>query len=283
MTDLTRTALARSRLLAAAALTGALALTGCTTHSATSAAALTARAGIVKLTTGNFVSTIEAAQEKAGSAHEHLAITAARQTVTIDANITGLGDASKTALRENLTISGQPAISVIEVAKKVYVNLGKDSGNTYLDLSSAAPSSAAGKQAASIDSAVSQSDPTGEWGAMKTAVQYVQRAGDPTTIDGVATTPYVVGIDTAPLAATLGTLTGADAALPPQLDIDYWIGPDGLPRRISLLVGGADEEEYFTHWGAAVVVAPPTVHGKATPTTASAAAADWRGEGGAPA
>lgn len=265
MTHPTRPAHRHTLLLAAAALGCALALSGCAAQNP----ALAAQQPAVKLTTGNFLSTIEAAQKKAGSAHEHIVTTAAKQTATIDGDISGLADTSKLAIRENLTISGKPAWSLIDVDKKVYINLGKDTGNAYLALSGAAASSPAGKASDTINDAISQSNLLTQQAAMKEGIQYVQRAGDPTTIDGISATPFVVGVDTAPLADTLSSAGVSSAALPPQIDIDYWIGTDGLPRRISLLVGGVDEEAYFTHWGAAVVITAPTAPPAAAETTAA--------------
>lgn len=255
------------RLPGALALSAALALTGC---AATTAAAPPKPA--ISLDKTSFGTTLGAAESKAESVHEHITTTVDKKSATIDADFTDIGgDPAKLAMRETLAVSGQPTAEVIYVDKTFYIDLGTATGNAYLKLDAAHPGPLA-KVSGSVTSTQAETDPTAVTAELKKALLFVQKAGDTATIDAVPTTPYLVGLNASALSGILGPLAG-NTALPAEVDIDYWIGADGLPRRSSLVLDNIDEETYYTNWGDPVSIKAPAPGAARTETTA--AARDW--------
>jgi hypothetical protein len=241
-----------SALALALALAAVLALTGCTSL----ASAVDGKPAIV-LTKKSFEPTITAAQVKASSVHEHIVTVVDKKTVTVDADVTGLGaDPTKLAMRETLQVTGQPQASVVYVDQTFYVNLGQATQNGFLKLDTQSPGPLAAI-ASSVTGSQAQADPQASLKQLGDALLFVQQAGSPTVIDSVKTTPYLVGIDARKAAGLLGGLGVAATAFPSEVDIDYWIGSDGLPRRSSLTIGDLDVETSYSQWGSAPKVIAP--------------------------
>jgi hypothetical protein len=117
--------------------------------------------------------------------------------------------------------------------------------------------------AARYDSLMSRLDPASMLKAFRATTQ-LRRVGD-ATLHGVATTHYVVTVDTAKLLRVLGTdgMTGSHVnqmrgELPKTFAYDVWLDSSHRPARIKGAYGGIAVDVTFSSWGESVSVhAPP--------------------------
>jgi len=95
-------------------------------------------------------------------------------------------------------------------------------------------------------------DPKAQQKAFEAAITDFKQSGEPETLDGVKATPYVITLDPAKAPETFGT-----TATEP-LKFTFFIGPDGLPRKMVYNDKNGQFTALYTDWGAPVdIEAPP--------------------------
>jgi hypothetical protein len=209
------------------------------------------------LTATSFPTTIQAAEKNVRSVHEHIVTQTGKKTSTIDADVV-VNPQNQPSVRETISSTGQPKTEVIYVGGVFYVNAGATTHNTWLTIDPKDPSNPLGSAAAELLPSITQADPSQSASLQKTAIAYVQVSGNPVTLDQEHTTPYMVAINTTAALGQLGTLGQAIAnSLPAQLDYDWWIGDDGLPRRYTVVVTGMNQDALFTDWNKPIHITAP--------------------------
>lgn len=246
------------RLLPAAALAVVLVLTGCGGNDGANGDGAGAAAGKDDrdsaataggpLTKDNFAQRLAGAQVEAGSGHFTMTAGEGDQSVTSKGKFSF--DDSGTPASQMATEMGDVySMDLVMTGGKLYLNMGALTENKYVEVDL---DEAAGEYGDLAD----QSDPTHQLELMQKSVTSFTEEGDGPTIDGVATTRYVVALDTEKV------LEGEDAAqiegtMPKTLTYELFVGADDLVRRITYDLAGSTFIIDYTKWGEDVSIAAP--------------------------
>lgn len=259
------TAHRRPLLTVAVLAASALALTGCARMPALDFPTVQQKPAH-PLTAKTFLPTIGQAEGRARSFHEVLQAQSGKKSETIQADVAIA--AAGLELKETIAESGQPEVDAVLVGGKLYVRTAKLDHGAWASVDLNALGKELGASAASLG--ISASTPEQSTELLKKAIAYVQPSGQPVVVDGVEATPYVVAIDTAAAPEFLGPLALVAGQLPAQLDYDWWVGADGLPRRYTVLADGLSEDVRYTGWNQPVTITAPVVPPAASTSTSAA-------------
>jgi len=248
MTTTTPRRLAIAAVLAASAL----ALTGCSMPAALTPDA--ARSSVHELTAKDFAATLAAAQKNARTFHESLQASSGKTTLSIRADVSE--GAPGFAMRETVQVTGKPQTEVIVSSGKVWARSAKLTGGAWAASSLSQVAASLGLAPAALGT-TGQAPAAAAFRAQAGAVAYTQTSGSQVQVDGVWAAPYVVAIDTAAADAFVAPLAAVAGTLPEQLDYDWWIGQDDLPRRYTVITGAASEDVTFTGWNQQIRIVTP--------------------------
>lgn len=245
---------------AGGAATLALALTGCASADPQPAATV-APVGFASAVS-EAIKTATAVQVK------ETVTTDGKTTFTIDAQVTGI-PGGKPQVSEHVK-SSSSTVDAIYTDGMFYANTGASSFNHYLEVTPGPK--AKDPLAATIGPYLTSMTTAHSPGSLAPAGQgivFAQPAGPDAVVNGTRTTPYLVAIDTQKAESALALLLHLDpqlaAAIPAEVNADYWLAGDNLPLRVSVITGTTDIEASY-QWNASAPISAPAVTQQLTAT-----------------
>jgi len=209
-----------------------------------------------EITAANFVETIAGAQQSAGSYDFTMTMSAAGQTISATGSAQ-LTDTPEVAM--SMEYPGAGSMEMRLVDSVMYMNMGEATGGKFLQIDPTDPSN---PLSASFSEMTGDLDPTKGMAGQQAAIVSVEKAGEPEQLDGVAAQPYQVVIDPSkiegPQRDAIDQAAAAGVALPATFEYTFWIGPDGLARKMAFDLLGSQTEMTFSNWGAGAPIVAPT-------------------------
>lgn len=202
-----------------------------------------------------FVDRLTTASKGVGSVTIAMTTTVGGQTVHIDAKERlAAGD---TAVEETMEVAGSTL--VVRLVDRVGYVSGIPGVDGWVRVDPSDKDDPASRRLASALDSLDQLDPVGAVPGLRGAITSLVAAGDPVPLDGVEAQPYRVVVDTTKITGVARQeLSALGASMPGTVDYTYWVGSDGLVRRISTTTMGASVEMIMTGWGDPVTIeAPP--------------------------
>jgi hypothetical protein len=149
-------------------------------------------------------------------------------------------------------------LSVIVVDEVMYLEMGGLTGGKYVKYDLRDANSSMGDLLTGV-----QLNPTAQLRGFRGAIEDFDVDGTE-RLDGVDTAHYRVTVETAALLDNLDTssdqLFGAGVEPPEQLTYDFWVGPDRLPRRISVTMADLTTQMDMRAWGEPIDIKAPSPH-----------------------
>lgn len=208
----------------------------------------------VVLTTASFVGTTTTAQQAAGSYDFSVDETSDGRTLRTTGSVR-LGPPMAIAMA---SVQPEGTLELRLVDGLMYVNTGEPTQNLFVKID---PNDPDDPFSAAMGDSLDQVDPATSIQSQQSGLVSVTAKGAPEQLDGVVARPYEVVVDpsrvTGPARAALDAAARYGQTLPATIVSTYWVGSDGLIRRMSTELLGVRSEMTLTHWGAgAAVVAP---------------------------
>jgi len=209
-----------------------------------------------ELTATSFADMVDK-QIDAGTYHTSMTIGADELTINAE------GDARLTAegaeMSMTMTVPGlDGGMELRMVGGKLYMNMGEMTGDKFYVID---PTDSDDPIASSFGSSLDQMSATESMESIKDAIVSVEKSGDPETIDGVEAQPYEVVVDTSKVtgavAEQFAQAREAGATLPTTFTYVYYVGSDGLPRKMTMNLEGSATEMTFSGWGEDVTIEAP--------------------------
>ncbi|WP_019135478.1 hypothetical protein [Cellulomonas massiliensis] len=215
-----------------------------------------AEGGTFELTPANFADMVDK-QIDAGTYHTTMTIGAEGQTINAEGDAR-LSD-SGAEMTMTMSVPGMDGgMELRMVGGKLYMNMGELTGDKFYVID---PTDADDPIASSFGSSLDQMSAAESMESIKDAIVSVEKAGDPETIDGVDAQPYEVVVDTTKVTGAAGEqfqqAEEAGATLPDTISYVYFVGPDGLPRKMTMDLEGSTTEMTFSDWGEDVTIEAP--------------------------
>lgn len=242
-------ALMRRLVLGSLAAALAAGLTGCATPGDTTRAAVTVE---------NFAEIVAAGQADLDpvSCTFSMTSTVARVTLTGSGAMQMQADGTP-AMTMTMTVPDAGEAEMRLVGGLIYMNMGELTGGKWVALDPA--------DATIGMPELPEIDPARDVADLAPALVSVTEVGAPESLDGVEVRQYKVVVDLAKVTGTmreqldksLATLRDAGAEVPTELTYHYWLGADGLPRKMSVDVADTQTEMTFADWGKPVEVLAP--------------------------
>jgi hypothetical protein len=207
------------------------------------------------LTAANFITSVSGAQQAAKSAHMQMTLVTAGENITAEGDVLANPAATNDEMSLTMNVPGASGVKVKFIGGILYFDLGTASQNKYVKID---PSDQSDPLAKTFSGLLNEINPSNSLAGLKGAIKSVKVAGPAVAIDGVKATPYDVVVNTSALRSSLGLSGSAAAALPAQIEYEYWVGPDNPPRRMTYSASGTSEKIEFTKWGEPVSVQAPT-------------------------
>ena len=244
-------ALPRRLVVLASASALVVGLAGCASKGSTEA---------VELTVENFAQTIAAAQSQIDpvSCTFELSVTALGTTMSS----TGAMRATEDGVAEMSMTMDLPdvgSVDMLMVDGAVYMNMGELTGGKWFVIDIDDPS-------LGLDQ-MPEVDPVGDAQDLQPALISVTKVGEPEVVDGVEVQEYEVVVEPAKVGGDMkkqmdeswAQLEEQGIELPTELTYHYFLGADGLMRRVSVeMLDGLSTEMTFADWGQPVdIEAPP--------------------------
>lgn len=201
------------------------------------------------LTVDNFGERVVAAQHDAGGVEVDMEMGVEGQTVQASGAMLSGDSLESTQMQLTMEVPGEGTMEMRMVDGVMYMEI-PEMGWISMDLAEAA-------QSMGLD--MGSFDPSAQIEAFDEALVSLEASGEPEELDGVQAQPYTLVLDAQTLTDLEGFegLEGSDD-LPEQLEVEMWIGPDDLPRRMVMDVEGDAMTMNMSNWGADVnVEAPP--------------------------
>lgn len=212
--------------------------------------------GAFELTPANFADMVDK-QIDAGTYHTTMTIGAEGQTINAegDARLTDTG----AEMTMTMSVPGMDGgMELRMVGGKLYMNMGELTGDKFYVID---PDDADDPLASSFGSSLDQMSAAESMESIKDAIVSVEKAGEPESIDGVDAQPYEVVVDTTKITGAAGEqfqqAEEAGATLPATISYVYFVGPDGLPRKMTMDLEGSTTEMTFSDWGEDVTIEAP--------------------------
>lgn len=212
-----------------------------------------------KLTAETLFPRVSKAQQKAGSSHISMTLTAptgqkfnSRGQMKLGAN------AQNTAMAMTVD-SGTGGLGTVElrlVDRAFYISLGALTQNKFAKIDLTDKSNPIARQYGSI---LENVDPARQVRQYEDAITKFDASGEATEIDGVEAQPYRITVDPSK-AEQLKQLD--PAALPESITFTLYVGPDDLPRRMVSQMpspsGTTKLQLDYTRWGEKVTIMAPS-------------------------
>ena len=209
-----------------------------------------------ELTKENFFTEVTKAQQQAGTSHLEMAFGVGGQEVTASGDVSVGETPTDSAMSLTMDLGGQGGIEMRLVDGVLYLNMGPMSQNKFAKVDLTDPDDPIGQQFGGLLDTV---DPSKQLEQLQDSITGFEQEGEAKELDGVDALPYVVTVDSSAIAEQLGAAgAGAQAQVPEELVYTMWVGPDNLPRRISMDVAGTAMTLDYSKWGEDVSIeAPP--------------------------
>lgn len=202
------------------------------------------------LTQDSFASTIGDAMIDAGSVHLSMSGTIAGQELSAEGDQVIGESAEDSQLALELQVLGMDA-ELRLIDQVLYFNLAALTQGKFAKIDLTDESNPLVDQFGGL---AEQADVAAQFESFEGAIESFEKAGDPETIDGVQTQPYVVTLDTSKLADSQNQ---DKAQIPDTFTSTFFVGPDSLPRRMVVDVQGQALTLDLTKWGEPVSVEKP--------------------------
>lgn len=199
-----------------------------------------------EITEDNFADRVLAAQQEAGSMELASEMVIEGQSITMNGSVLSGDTLESTLMEMTMEVPGEGTMEMRMVDGIMYMQI-PDMGWMSMDLAEAA-------EGMGMDA--NQFDPAAQTEAFEEAMISLEPSGEVEEIDGVETQPYTLVLD----ADQLNEVEGMEGQAPPQgeMEVQMWIGPDDLPRRMVMDVEGEQVSFDMFNWGTDVnVEAPP--------------------------
>jgi len=223
----------------------------------TAAAPEATQSGTGEITAANLLETLTVAQKSAGSYDFTMSTSAEGQSIEASGSAVVTGDTQELAM--TMTVPGAGDMEIRLVGGLMYMNMGEMTGGKFLQID---PSDASNPLAGSVGDITGELDPTKGITGQQAAITSVTKKGEPEQLDGVEAQPYEVVIDpsklTGPEADQLTEAATAGVTLPDTFVYTFWIGPDGLMRKMSFDLLGTQTVMTFSNWANGAAVTAPT-------------------------
>jgi hypothetical protein len=211
----------------------------------------------VEITAANIIEVLSAGQKEAGSYDFAMTTVAEGQTITSTGSAHVSGDTQELSMTMTIPGAGETAMRL--VGGMLYMNMGEMTGGKYLQID---PADTTNPLSASVGEITSSLDPTKGVAGQQAAIVSVTKSGAPEQLDGVDAQPYELVIDPSKISgdarASLDQAAAAGVTLPATIVYTYWIGPDGLIRKMAFDLMGGHTEMTFSSWGHGAPVVAPT-------------------------
>lgn len=207
------------------------------------------------LTKDNFFTEVAKAQQDAGTSHVEMAFGLAGQQIKASGDVSVAEDVADTKMAMTMSAGAQGDFDMRLVDGVFYMNMGPITQNKFAKIDLTDTSNPIGKQFSGLLDSV---DPAKQLQQLQGAITSFEQKGAAKKIDGVEATPYVVGVDAKKVADQLGAAgASASAQLPQEIVYTMYVGPDNLPRRISLDLSGTTMTMDYSKWGEDVTIEAP--------------------------
>lgn len=208
------------------------------------------------LTQESFSQVVTDAQLEAGTATFEATLGMSGEQVQLSGEMETGESLDDSAMSMQMEAPGMGDIDMILVDGTMYMNLGKLSNGKYAATDLDDPQGL-GAMLGGLD----QLNFAEQTKALEGAIEDFETGGTE-TIDGVETTEYVLTVDVATLneqmEGPLGDMDMGAAGLPDTLEYAFWVGEDGLPRRLTMDLGAAGTVEMeMSGWGEPVDIEAP--------------------------
>jgi lipoprotein LprG len=211
--------------------------------------------GPVVLTAATFADAIGEAAKGDTSYDFGMTMTVSGQAISAQGSGATVGGAPSVAMTMDMSAQGAGTMALRMVDGKVYMSMTQVTGDKFFVIDPNDPSS---PLAGTADELTGQTDPVKSIAQLKGAIVSVTPSGAPEQLDGVAAQPYDVTVDTTKMADVQAQAKTANVTLPATLSYRYWVGPDNLPRKLSMSLLGTQTDMTFSHWGAGAPITAPT-------------------------
>lgn len=217
-----------------------------------------------ELTSKNFSKRMNDAQQKAGSAHMSMKVSAQGMDIPMEADVLISDDPKDVKMRMTMSMDalGEQAaqagvsgdIEMIMIDGEAYMKMGEMTQGKFAKIP------ASQLDGMGMDQVTSQTNPTGQWDAYSDSLKdFKQEKGE--KIDGVDTTKYTLSLDPKKLmeqSGQDGVPDEAADALGDSMDVEMWVGGDDLPRRMKMDMGQAGTTTVdMSKWGEDIKVDKP--------------------------
>lgn len=202
-----------------------------------------------------FIGSISDAQSKVTSAHMTVASSFQGQKVTGQGDFSGPEDADSiddVAMSITMKAPDGKRLEMRMVDAVMYMNLGAETDDKFVKVDLRDTSNPIGKAFSQLSD---QLDPAKQMKAYEKAVVSYSKKGDAITLDGVKAQPYEIVVDTTKLPKP--DIEGPQPKMPKRLRTTIYVGPDQLPRRMTMDMGGVSTQVDYTDWGQDVSIEKP--------------------------
>lgn len=202
------------------------------------------------LTQDTFASTIGDAMIDSGSVHLEMSGTISGQELSAEGDQAIGKTADDTRLALKLQVLGMDA-ELRLLDQVLYFDLGALTQGKFAKIDLTDTSN---PLVAQFGGLTGQADIAAQFESLEGAITGFEKAGEPETIDGVKTQPYVVTLDTTKLADAQNQ---DKAQIPESFTSTFFVGPDNLPRRMVVDVQGQALTFDLSKWGESVSIKKP--------------------------
>jgi predicted small secreted protein len=206
-----------------------------------------------ELTKENFFTEVTKAQQEAGTSHVEMAFGVGGQEVKASGDVAVGTTPAESAMSMTMDLGGQGKVDMRLVDGVLYMNMGPMTENKFTKIDLTDDSNPVGKEFGGLLDSV---DPSKQLEQLQEAITGFEQKGKAEKLDGVEATPYVVTVDSSKISEELGA-AAQGAQVPDELVYTMYVGPDNLPRRISMDVSGTKMTMDYSKWGEDVDIKAP--------------------------
>jgi hypothetical protein len=206
-----------------------------------------------ELTKENFFTEVTKAQQEAGTSHVEMSFGVGGQEVKASGDVAVGKTPTDTGMSMTMDLGGQGKVDMRLVDGVFYMNMGPMTENKFAKVDLKDESNPIGQQFGGLLDSV---DPSKQLEQLQEAITGFEQKGKALELDGVQATPYVVTVDSSKISEELGA-AAQGAQVPEKLVYTMYVGPDNLPRRISMDVSGTKMTMDYSKWGEDVTIEAP--------------------------
>lgn len=199
------------------------------------------------ITADNFGDRVVAAQLDAGGVEMDMEMSVQGQAIQANGVMLSGDTLESTLMQLTMDVPGEGSMEMRLVDGIMYMQI-PEMGWVSMNLAELA-------QTMGMD--LNSFDPSAQIEAFNEALVSLEATGEPEEIDGVQAQPYTLVIDNAQLSELEG-FEDMPAPAEAEMEVQMWIGPDDLPRRMIMDMEGESVTMNMSNWGTDVSVeAPP--------------------------